>query len=155
MRYPVPKELYPMATQNYAKHAQIVPVYHRVLFSLLLLTFIGASVNLFQSFGNHDRLYSASLILVLTICLIMVALFARIFALKAQDRAIRAEENLRHFALTGKLLDPRLSIRQVIGLRFASDAEFVALANQAAQEKLSPDAIKRAVKQWRADLYRV
>ena len=85
----------------------------------------------------------------------MAALSARIFALKAQDRAIRAEENLRHFALTGQLLDPRLSIRQVIGLRFASDGEFVALAKRAAEEKLSPNAIKQAVKDWRADLYRV
>ncbi len=85
----------------------------------------------------------------------MTALFARIFALKAQDRAIRAEENLRHFALTGKLLDPRLTVKQIIGLRFASDAEFVALAQRAAEEKLSLDAIKRAVKDWRADYYRV
>jgi hypothetical protein len=144
-----------MATQSYAKHTQIVPVFHQVLFPLLLLTLIGSCVNLYQSFGNHDRLYSAALIVVLTICLIILTLCARIFALKAQDRAIRAEENLRHFALTGKLLDPRLSIRQVIGLRFASDAEFVALAKLAAEEKLSPDAIKRAVKDWRADLYRV
>jgi hypothetical protein len=77
------------------------------------------------------------------------------FANKAQDRAIRAEENLRYFVLTGKLLDPRLSVRQIIGLRFASDAEFVALAQRAADERLSEDAIKRSVKNWRADLYRV
>jgi hypothetical protein len=144
-----------METQSYAKHTQIVPAFHQVLLPLLLLTLIGSCVNLYQSFGNHDRLYSAALIVVLTVCVIMAALFARIFALKAQDRAIRAEENLRHFALTGKLLDPRLSIRQIIGLRFASDGEFVALAEKAAAENLSPDAIKRAVKDWRADLYRV
>lgn len=144
-----------MTTQSYAKHTQIVPLFHQVLLPLLLLTLIGACVNLYQSIGNHDRIYSAALLVVLTICVIMAALSGRIFALKAQDRAIRAEENLRHFALTGQLLDPRLSIRQVIGLRFASDAEFVALAKRAAEEKLSPDAIKRAVKNWRADLYRV
>lgn len=144
-----------METQSYAKHTQIVPLFHQVLLPLLLLTLIGACVNLYQSFGNHDRLYSAALILVLTICVIMAALSGRIFALKAQDRAIRAEENLRHFALTGQLLDPRLSIRQIIGLRFASDGEFVALAKRAAEEKLSPGAIKQAVKNWRADLYRV
>jgi len=77
------------------------------------------------------------------------------FALKAQDRAIRAEENLRHFVMTGKLLDPRLDIRQVIALRFASDGEFVALAERAAKEAMTPDAIKQAVKNWRADQYRV
>ena len=144
-----------MPRQSYAKNTQIVPLFHQVLLPLLLLTLIGACVNLYQSFGNHDRLYNAALLVVLTICVILAALFARIFALKAQDRAIRAEENLRHFALAGQLLDPRLSIQQVIGLRFASDDEFVALAKRAAEETLSPDAIKQAVKNWRADLYRV
>jgi len=75
--------------------------------------------------------------------------------LKAQDRAIRAEENLRHFVLTGKLLDPALTVRQIIALRFAPDGEFVALAGRAAAEHTEPDAIKRAVKVWRADTYRV
>jgi hypothetical protein len=79
----------------------------------------------------------------------------RVFALKAQDRAIRAEENLRHFAITGKLLDARLTVRQVVGLRFASDGEFVALAQRAAAENLTQDAIKRAIKTWRPDTYRV
>jgi hypothetical protein len=119
------------------------------------LTLVGSVVNLYQSWGEHQRIYSASLIVVLTVCLIFTFLFARTFPLKAQDRAIRAEENLRHFAMTGKLLDPRLSVKQVVGLRFASDEEFVALARKAAEESLTPDAIKRAVKNWRADTYRV
>ena len=85
----------------------------------------------------------------------MIALFSRIFPWKAQDRAIRAEENLRHYVLTGKLLDSRVTTRQVVGLRFASDEEFVALAQKAAEENLSEDQIKKAVKNWRADNYRV
>ena len=144
-----------MTTQNYANHRQTVPMFHGVLFGILALTFIGSLVNLFKSLGDHERLYSAALITVLCFCAIMLFFFARIFPLKAQDRAIRAEENLRHFAMAGKLLDPRLSIRQVIALRFASDAEFVALAKKAADENLQPDAIKKAVKDWRADTYRV
>jgi hypothetical protein len=82
-------------------------------------------------------------------------LLARIFALKAQDRAIRADENLRYFSMTGKLLDPRLTVKQVVALRFASDAEFVALAARAASESLKSNDIKMAVKTWRADEYRV
>jgi Family of unknown function (DUF6526) len=143
-----------MSTQNYANHTQLVTAYHRVTLPLLLLTLIGSVVNLVQSWGDHQRIYSASLIVVLTVCLILTTFFARIFALKAQDRAIRAEENLRHFAMTGKLLDSRLSVPQIVGLRFASDDEFVALARKAAEENMKPDAIKRAVKKWRADEYR-
>jgi L-cystine uptake protein TcyP (sodium:dicarboxylate symporter family) len=144
-----------MSTQNYENHVRYVTLFHKVILPILFLTVIGSLVNLYESWGDHRRIYSASLIVVLAVCLVFTLFFARIFALKAQDRAIRAEENLRHFAMTGKLLDPRLSVQQIIGLRFASDEEFVALARKAAEENLTPDAIKRAVKNWRADDYRV
>jgi hypothetical protein len=144
-----------MTTQNYSNHRQFVPMFHYVLIPILVLTFVGSLVNLGKSFDDHQRLYSATLIVVLCFCALVLAFLARIFALRAQDRAIRAEENLRHFAITGKLLDPTLTIRQVIALRFASDGEFAALAKRAAGESMPPDAIKRAVRDWRADAYRV
>jgi uncharacterized membrane protein len=144
-----------MNPQNYANHRQYVPAFHIVLFGLLLATLIGSVVNLVKSWGDHARLYSASLIVALTVAVMLTAVLARVFALKAQDRAIRAEENLRHFVMTGRLLDPRLTIRQIIGLRFACDAEFPALAARAVNEGLSEDAIKRAVAGWRPDTYRV
>jgi len=144
-----------METQNYANHRRVVPLYHMVLFFMLLLTLIGSLVNLYLSLGDHQRIYSASLIVVLVVCSVLLFIFCRTFALKAQDRAIRAEENLRHFVLTGKLLDPKLAVLQIVALRFAPDSEFVALARRAADENMTPDAIKRAVKQWRADMYRV
>jgi len=141
--------------QSYKNHSQIVFLYHRVLTLLLLLILIGSIVNLNKSWGDSTRFYSASLIVALTVAAILLFVFVRTFPLKAQDRAIRAEEQLRHYVLTGKLLDSRLTMRQIVALRFASDAEFVALAQRAADQSLSPDAIKRDVKQWRADTYRV
>lgn len=144
-----------MTTQNYANHRQYVPMYHIVLFLLQVAIFTGSVVNLVRSIGDHQRIYSASLIVALSVAVFILSLLARMFALKAQDRAIRAEENLRHFVLTGKLPDPRLSIRQVISLRFAPDEELVALAKRAAEENLSGDAIKRAIGNWKADTYRV
>ena len=144
-----------MTEQNYKNHRRIVPMFHGVLFGILIVTLVGSFVNLFQSFGDHSRLYSASLIVALMIAAVLLFFYCRIFSLKAQDRAIRAEENLRHFVLTGKLLDPRLTMRQIVGLRFASDGEFVQLAQRAADGNLSEDAIKRAVQKWRPDSYRV
>jgi hypothetical protein len=141
--------------QSYKNHAQIVFLYHRVLTLLLLLILVGSIVNLTKSWGDSTRFYSASLIVALTLAAILLFIFVRVFPLKAQDRAIRAEEQLRHYVLTGKLLDSRLTMRQIVALRFASDAEFVALAQRAADQSLSADAIKRDVKQWRADTYRV
>lgn len=144
-----------MQTQNYPNHRRFDPAFHFVLFPILLLTLIGSCVNLYHSLGDHQRIYSASLIAAIMVALVLLSLKCRLYALKAQDRAIRAEENLRHYVLTGKLLDSRVTVRQIIGLRFAPDDEFVALAQRAAEENLSEDDIKKAVKNWRADTYRV
>lgn len=143
-----------MEQQNFQNHTQSVKGYLAVL-AAILLSMIGAGVNLYQSWGNHERFYSAALLFVLMWIVMFLAVYCRTFALKAQDRGIRAEENLRHFVLTGKLLDPRLTIQQVIALRFASDSEFVELAQKAAESGMEPKAIKQAVKSWRADFHRV
>lgn len=144
-----------MPEQSYAKHAMFVPLFHLVLGPLIILSVIGSFVNLWLSLGDHQRLYSASLIAAMAVALFLLFVFTRNFAMGVQDRAIRAEENLRHFALTGKRLDPRLTIKQIVGLRFASDAEFVELARKAAEGSMSQDAIKKAVTNWRADHDRV
>jgi len=144
-----------VSDQSYASHTRFYPPFHFVLIPALLLGLGGAYVNLRQSQGDHDRLYSASLLVLVLVTLILTALFARVFALKAQDRAIRAEENLRHFVLTGKLLDRKLTLRQIIGLRFAADDEFVALAQKAAASGMSQKEIKKAIVHWRADHDRV
>ena len=57
--------------------------------------------------------------------------------------------------ITGKPLDPRLTIRQIIGLRFASNDEFVALAQKAAASGMSEKEIKKAIVHWKADHDRV
>ncbi len=140
--------------QNFKNHGRMVPGYHYVLTAFLLLGLIGSVINLFQSEGTAAY-YSASLITLLFVSAFLTAAFTRIFALKAQDRAIRAEENLRHFVLTGKTLPAGLTIKQIVGLRFAADEEFPKLAERAANEELSEKAIKQAIKNWKADTYRV
>ena len=144
-----------MEEQSYAKHAKFVPPYHFILGPIALLTLAGSIYNLIRALGRNSGRIDAALILALSLVALLLFFFCRTFPLKAQDRVIRAEENMRHFVMTGKLLDPRLSIQQIIGLRFASDAEFPALAQRAADESMSADAIKRAVKSWRVDLYRM
>lgn len=144
-----------MAQQSYSNHRRYVPGYHVVLLLLLLATLIGSFVNLYKSWGDDSRFYGAALIVALTLAASIMFFFLRDFALKAQDRAIRAEENLRHYVLTGELLDPRLTVRQVIGLRFAADEEFVELARSAAERGTSEEEIKKSIRSWRADTYRV
>jgi hypothetical protein len=114
---------------------------------------VGSIYHLYQSDAvNH---YINFLIFILFVILVVMAALVRTYALKAQDRAIRAEENLRHFILTGKPLDTRLRMGQIVALRFASDSELSELSVRAVNEKLGSQAIKKAIKEWRADYYRV
>jgi len=141
-----------MSDQNYSSHSRWVPLYH--FFTLLgsLIFLIGTIVNLVKS--SEENLYDASLLVFGALLLLLTAFYARVFALKAQDRAIVAEEKFRHYLLTGKPLNSKLSVRQIIGLRFASDEEFPELANKAVAEKLSEKEIKKAITNWKADTYR-
>lgn len=143
-----------MDTQNFKNHGRLVPGFHYVAFSLLLAVLIGSIVMLFKDCGREDY-FDAVLIVALTIATILVAWFTRVFSLKAQDRAIRAEENFRCYLATGKQLDSRLKMAQIIALRFAGDDEYVALSKRAADENLSAKDIKMSIKNWKADNYRV
>jgi hypothetical protein len=141
-----------MKQQNFENHTRLHPIYHYYLLGALLLALIGAVINLFQA---EAGLLTSGLLLFLVIIMMVAVFLLRIYPLKAQDRAIRAEENLRHYVLTGKLLDSRLSVAQIVALRFASDEEFVELAKKAASENLKPKDIKKAIKQWKADHNRI
>ena len=61
-----------METQNYGNHRRFIPLYHIVLFGVIVLTLIGSFVNLYHSLGDHQRIYSASLIVVIMLCLLLL-----------------------------------------------------------------------------------
>ena len=143
-----------MEEQSSAKHARFVPMFHFVLFGLLVVAFLWSLVNGYQHMSDTAGRTDHALLVIVTFSMLLLFFFTRNFPIKVQDRAIRAEENLRHFVLTGKLLDPRLTIQQVIGLRFASDGEFVELARKAAEAGTARDDIKKSVKNWRPDHHR-
>ncbi len=148
-----------MADQNLKNHARFVPLYHFITPIIILALIVGSVVGLVQACcacsggtcTDHGGLHNALLLFCTSIVLLIVWFYSRAFALKAQDRAIRSEENMRHFIATGKPLDSRLTMRQIVGLRFAGDDEFVALAKQAVDENLTEKQIKMAVKNWKAD----
>ena len=142
-----------MKEQNFRNHSRYIILWTFVTPLILLAILGGSIVNLILA-DAHTH-YSAALILLISVVLIIIYWYARRFALVAQDRAIRAEENLRHFILTGKPLDSRLRTSQIIALRFAPDDEFVELARKAVEEKLRSKEIKAAIQKWKADHYRV
>jgi len=142
-----------MQNQNFSNHSRFVPVYHFIALLGSLILVIGSIVNLVNT--SHEGLYSASLITFGSIILLLTTFYARMFSLKAQDRAIRAEENFRHFLLTKEPLPNELTMRQTIGLRFASDEEFPILVKKAIKDKMTEKEIKKSIKTWRGDFYRV
>jgi len=142
-----------MQEQNYKNHAQMVPGFH-YLGMLSVLALLGGSIN-YAIRATPENKYLAFLLVLVSFVLVIFWIYIRTFPLKAQDRAIKAEENLRYHTLTGKLLPAELSVLQIVALRFAPDAEFVALVDRAVKEKLTSKEIKLAIQNWKADFYRV
>lgn len=141
-----------MQEQNFKNHGRYVVLYHFITGAAVIVVLIGSIVNLVVSW--KENLYSASLLVGVSLILISFFWYNRAFALRAQDRAIRAEENFRHFILTGNPLDKRLKMGQIIALRFCSDEEFSSLAQKAVEENLKGNDIKTQIKSWRPDHHR-
>lgn len=141
-----------MKKQEYKNHSRYVLGYHVIASLAILALWVGSFVNLAHS--AKENLYAASLICLIALILTLLFWYARSFSLRVQDRAIRAEENFRHYILMGKPLPAGLRMSQIIALRFAPDEEFPALVIKALEEKLSSRAIKMAIKEWRGDYYR-
>ncbi len=139
--------------QTYANHARFDPWFHFFVGPVFLITLVATIVQ----FVRHPHVGSAWHV-VLALALVVLSMKARSYALKAQDRAIRLEERMRLALLLREPLSARmgdLEIRQLIALRFASDAEVPALVERTLSEKLTPKQIKQAIQVWRPDEYRV
>jgi hypothetical protein len=144
-----------MQAQNYSNHRRYIPLYHYITAGLAAAAFMLSAFKLYKAITHAQFYYIAMVLLIISTVLIPLWFYSREFALKAQNRAIRAEENFRHYLLTGKPLDKKLTMRQIVSLRFASDEEFPSLAKKAADENMKADEIKKAIKNWKADNDRV
>jgi len=139
--------------QNLANHTRFDPLFHFFALPVVGLTVIVAVVH----FVQRRNWFSAWLV-VFVVAMVIVTLRTRMYALKAQDRIIRLEERERIAGLVSDPLRSRvgeLTELQLIGLRFASDAEIPGLVQQTLDKKLSRDDIKKSIKNWRADYFRV
>ena len=90
--------------------------------------------------------------------LVILVFKTRIYSLKVQDRVIRLEERLRLAAVLPTSLQPRvadLNIDQLIGLRFASDAELPGLVEKALGGNWNRKQVKEAIQNWKPDTWRV
>jgi hypothetical protein len=148
------------APQTFANHARFDPPFHFFIAPVFLLGVILAFVHFFAHLRESDFRdnFHAGLLIVLSLALLTWVFKTRLYALKVQDRVIRLEERLRLMQLLPDPLRsriPELTEDQLVGLRFASDAEVPKLTERALNEKLTRKQIKQAVQNWRPDYWRV
>ncbi len=137
-------------TQTYKTHAKFVPLFHYVALPILLVNILVSAYYAVRAPGLPS-VWS----LLMGVALFLGALFARVFALAAQDRVIRLEERMRMKELLPADLKgriPEFTREQIIGLRFASDGELPELAATVLRDNIQKrDDVKKMVKNWRAD----
>jgi hypothetical protein len=139
--------------QTFANHRRFDPLFHFFAIPIFGLSVIWSIVH----FIRHPGLHSAVAFVVLTAATV-VTLKTRLYSLRVQDRVIRLEERLRLATLLPEPLRsriPELTEIQLIGLRFASDAELQGLCEKALSQNLSRADIKKSIQNWRPDYWRV
>jgi hypothetical protein len=142
------------APQTYDNHARWHAPFHFFAAPVMLTNFIVAAVQLFRNPGLDTGWW-----LIVSAALVVVTALVRANPLRAQDRIIRLEESLRYYqVLPEELAQRAASLRpaQIVALRFASDEELEMLVREVLEGRLTkPAEIKRAIKNWRADTFRV
>ena len=146
----------PDTPQSYSHHTRWDPLFH--FFVLPMFFLAGVTAIVMHLFVHRAHPLHGVLITLFAVAVLIALFKIRLYALKVQDRVIRLEERLRLATLLPEGIRsriPELTERQLIALRFASDGELAGIAQKAINEKLSPDEIKKSVKNWRADNWRV
>jgi hypothetical protein len=142
-------------TQNFANHSKIVPTFHYVILPILAINLVSSIFGLVRSIRTAAFSGHAVLGFLVAAALVLLALYARMFALAVQDRVIRLEMQLRLQNLLPADLRPRIpefTVSQLVALRFACDAELPELARKVLAENLRErKAIKQLIHDWQPD----
>ncbi len=138
------------STQSFSNHARYLPIFHFVASPITGLAFVHLA---WVAITDPTPRHIGDAVLMLAIACGVFA--SRIMALTVQNRVIRLEMRLRLKEVLPAALQPRireLSVRQLVALRFASDAELPALVERTlAGEFAKPKDIKRAITDWQPD----
>ena len=143
-----------MDPQNFENHTRWHPAFHFFILPVMLINFFWAVVMFVKAPGWNSGWW-----IVVSVALLMLTTFVRTYSLKVQDRLIRLEEKLRYQQVLSPALAQQtsnLTVGQTVALRFAADEELEELINSVLSGKfVKTKDIKRAIKQWRADNFRV
>jgi hypothetical protein len=139
--------------QTYKNHQRFLPAFHFFVIPVLLLNVLNSVRHVWLNPGA-----STLFALLFAIALLTLGLLSRTMVLTVQDRLIRLEMRSRlRECLPSDLRDrvADLTARQLVALRFASDAELPGLVREvlAGQLQTAKD-IKLRVKSWQGDFLR-
>jgi len=139
--------------QTYKNHVRFYPLFHFFIAPVLGINFVNTVRHLYNR-PARDTAWEV----VVAAALWGLAFAARIMVLTVQDRVIRLEMRLRMNQVLPADLSGRvdqLTRRQLVALRFASDAELADLMREVLDGKLTTQkAIKQRVRQWNSDFWR-
>jgi len=139
--------------QTYKSHTRLLPAFHFFVIPVLLINVLNAIRHLWMDPTAHTAFAT-----IVAAALLTLGFLARIQALTVQDRVIRLEMRLRLRQVLPPELHARIndiSPRQLVALRFASDAELPELVREILDGKLNTSKeIKQRVKSWQPDWLR-
>jgi hypothetical protein len=145
-----------MPGQNYSNHKKYYTLHHFIFYPVLLAGVIVSTRYYFTYPALHAVWFGFALLFVVIAWLSFMV--RQHYAMIPQNRIIRLEMRFRYYILTQQRFEPieqKLSFGQIAALRFAGDEELPVLVKRAVEENLTPDAIKRSIKNWVADDMRV
>lgn len=143
-----------MTPQTFSNHTRWQPWFHYFVAPVMLINFVWAIVVFVKTPDRNTGWW-----IIVSFALVVLATLVRLNSLKVQDRLIRLEEKLRYQQVLSPALCQQASTLkpgQIVALRFAGDDELEELVSAVLAGKFSKNAdIKRAIKNWRADTFRV
>lgn len=139
-------------TQTAASHAAYDTLTHFVLGPIFIVNLF---VTVYVAVRAPHHAVMHWWLVVISAALLLMSVKMRVYSLRVQDRVIRLEERLRIAALVPGADVNRLTIPQLIALRFASDEELPGLVARTLAENLDAKAIKGCIGKWRPDYARV
>jgi Family of unknown function (DUF6526) len=142
--------------QNYHNHKRYYVPHHFIFLPLMSICTVAGII---KAFTDTAHQLQWSLFALLSFCILYLAVMLRQhYALGNQNRIVRLEFRLRYFQLFGSdaaAVEKQLQFGQIAALRFDSDAEFIPLLKLAVKNNLTANEIKKAIRNWQADEWRV
>ncbi len=143
-----------MEPQNFANHTRWHPAFHFFILPVMLINLVWAIVTFIKAPDGSSGWW-----IVVSLALLMLTVFVRTYSLKVQDRVIRLEEKLRYQQVLSPSLAQQISALtpgQIVALRFAADEELEELVTAVTAGRfVKTKELKQAIKNWRADHFRV